>query len=1254
MGAGKAHVRETLMETRYYKSLKDVVVVDADVFKHGPDKIHSRHRTATAMDDASSVLHKESVDQSQAHLATLIANRRNVIFDGTHAWSPYVTQTLAIIRDNEWTYAPGPGFQVWSNRSFGEVSENYWGLSTRAPSPMPAYRVVFIGVLCHPAVAVERARVRHHITGRGVPFKEQLLSHTMFSRSVLSLLLPLVDAMYIFENSVDGHPSRLIAFSPLRGARGGFWDASQSVAALDDGRTSRAVQARTARLLRRASPSRAAAALRGALRAHTHTVPSPPIDAASAGQATRADSASAASAARASSALPSHTRPPIHMARGDTTAGMYGPRTYLRVPWLRKTSVSAGPSHGAGGPLGPPTPPHTAHAATPGAPATLRKFMRAHLRPHSATDVCSGSPAVTAYRPAFGLHRQAFGASRRPQQDAPTGDAQDGGDDAGQWPRVDNEGEDDSSAGGDGAGGMTAIQGAGSRGGNANGNGPRRRHCDALTRLRRAAGAAAGTGETGGASITHTHSVGRQGHVYHASRDASLRSRLVGVVRSRRLVIDPGLVGPSDGAGLLPSPPSEEGAVVVPLPTSGGVVGIVAAAAGGERAPPVATSAGAAGSAVGDPCGGGGEGLAAVSVAAVCETIAAALQPGGGGGGGASGSPTGAVAVPVGALSTTICRPPVPPCDPSGAAARPVAALSPVDQRALPPRGAPCGRGDALLVADPRWSVLDRLDFYSRVNATESVRRPRLQVRLNARLDARLPEAPYHSCILAADDALAEPRDDVLSVNGTWAHALSSPVGRLETVVSFSYHGGTVAVWRALRRCRAVWESCDAVGCGGQHPAARQPPRVDDCAGNPVATSCADAGPPAAAHGLLAHPLLGIHPYGASQGRIPSGPMRGATRGREAAFAAPLPTAAPSPEAMATARARCLATVRSAAEHFNPFDAHADAVPHEDDRGSTRPVLRFATTSEEVFDATAVVGLPFKLPQLPRTNAQFRSSGLFAGPTPRSNWIVPDRVCVGASPSVASNRALQHTFLEDLIVRARITTFCCLQTTAEQLQAATSTTSHPTAIEDPFVVAPSEDPISAPSHNATREIAADATPHGADTDPRAAGLRARSKTSSDPLEPVGSYYQQHAYAIGRTAGVEVNFVQLPVHDMGIGPPEQVLYLCHYLVSLLAAGERIYIHCAGGHGRSGVVASVLVGILYGLDAAAAMRVVQWAHDCREDVTYPLSPQTINQRNQVHRIIEFRHIMRPPARFAFVAPSEQVHRWAGSTGLVESIG
>ncbi len=63
------------------------------------------------------------------------------------------------------------------------------------------------------------------------------------------------------------------------------------------------------------------------------------------------------------------------------------------------------------------------------------------------------------------------------------------------------------------------------------------------------------------------------------------------------------------------------------------------------------------------------------------------------------------------------------------------------------------------------------------------------------------------------------------------------------------------------------------------------------------------------------------------------------------------------------------------------------------------------------------------------------------------------------------------------------------------------------------------------------------------------------------------------------------------------------------------GERLYIHCWGGHGRTGTLVAVLLGRLYGLPYTNALRYTQAFHDARVYPQGVRSPQTPVQRAQV---------------------------------------
>lgn len=81
----------------------------------------------------------------------------------------------------------------------------------------------------------------------------------------------------------------------------------------------------------------------------------------------------------------------------------------------------------------------------------------------------------------------------------------------------------------------------------------------------------------------------------------------------------------------------------------------------------------------------------------------------------------------------------------------------------------------------------------------------------------------------------------------------------------------------------------------------------------------------------------------------------------------------------------------------------------------------------------------------------------------------------------------------------------------------------------------------------------------------------------------------------------------------------MLQLAAKLAARLARGEVMYLHCWGGHGRTGTVVCIMLHLMYGLSADEAMERCQHVHDVRRIPISVGSPQTDAQREQVRRVI-----------------------------------
>ena len=75
--------------------------------------------------------------------------------------------------------------------------------------------------------------------------------------------------------------------------------------------------------------------------------------------------------------------------------------------------------------------------------------------------------------------------------------------------------------------------------------------------------------------------------------------------------------------------------------------------------------------------------------------------------------------------------------------------------------------------------------------------------------------------------------------------------------------------------------------------------------------------------------------------------------------------------------------------------------------------------------------------------------------------------------------------------------------------------------------------------------------------------------------------------------------------------------------VLYGDDVLYIHCAAGQGRTGLVAACLLGGLYGIGAEEALKRVQAYFDLRGKGDEERSPETDEQVQQVKDFFEFKH-------------------------------
>jgi len=137
----------------------------------------------------------------------------------------------------------------------------------------------------------------------------------------------------------------------------------------------------------------------------------------------------------------------------------------------------------------------------------------------------------------------------------------------------------------------------------------------------------------------------------------------------------------------------------------------------------------------------------------------------------------------------------------------------------------------------------------------------------------------------------------------------------------------------------------------------------------------------------------------------------------------------------------------------------------------------------------------------------------------------------------------------------------------------------------------------------------------------------------------GDYFEPYARNNSR---IPVgHFIHKKIKDMNVGSDADLEEIAVEVVIRLKKGENVYLHCAGGHGRTGGYTAIILHKLYPeLSSDEIFEYIQFAHDQRDGHTCGTnvwtkqmlmdpwahhfrpgqvpSPQTLDQRNQVRSL------------------------------------
>ena len=99
----------------------------------------------------------------------------------------------------------------------------------------------------------------------------------------------------------------------------------------------------------------------------------------------------------------------------------------------------------------------------------------------------------------------------------------------------------------------------------------------------------------------------------------------------------------------------------------------------------------------------------------------------------------------------------------------------------------------------------------------------------------------------------------------------------------------------------------------------------------------------------------------------------------------------------------------------------------------------------------------------------------------------------------------------------------------------------------------------------------------------------------------------------------IQYIHFQIKDMYIQSDENTLHLVDNII-MLSKDHKIYIHCKGGHGRTGVIAGLIVHKLHHeWSYNQVIEYVQKRHTERKNKPFSITPQTAAQFCQLKRII-----------------------------------
>jgi len=132
------------------------------------------------------------------------------------------------------------------------------------------------------------------------------------------------------------------------------------------------------------------------------------------------------------------------------------------------------------------------------------------------------------------------------------------------------------------------------------------------------------------------------------------------------------------------------------------------------------------------------------------------------------------------------------------------------------------------------------------------------------------------------------------------------------------------------------------------------------------------------------------------------------------------------------------------------------------------------------------------------------------------------------------------------------------------------------------------------------------------------------------LDPNGNYFKNIIAMVNNPDNQiplkerDLDYVHFPIYDKTVAEDDDILGLVENLYTRLNEGENLFVHCRGGHGRTGVVMCLLYAKIFPqLDAYEVLERIQRYHNTRKDVIdsgfHYVCPETSEQTSQIYRVI-----------------------------------